>query len=405
MAEGLEKSSGKLTQSPRPEKIQQTPDPRPHSVELDALRGIGVLGIVLTHSIARWDNVTGNALSVPLSNIDILDFFRILLGPFSLMLFFLLSGYLLSGTEGRRASRGNYSLRSYAFRRSLRLVPAYYAALAVNFLLWPGDHTLTDTLLYLTVLQGFAPESESTRMAFDPAYWYLTSEIVFYALLPLLVLKIRSLYPRLAIFGGLVAVHLAIVTYMQMNREVLGETYNRYLLEFPLTHLWLFMAGVLLRMLVEHLNEKSPEGSRRTVAFLLFLGPLMFLALFPYVSFLGNLMDSNAIVSNIITSWLAISFLAGALLGSPVLSRVLSWRLLAFVGMISYSLYLLHGTVLVLARVYVLRLAKPLLKNLDGVAAWLVFAGYLGGILVVAGAIAYLSFRYIESPFLRYKPK
>jgi peptidoglycan/LPS O-acetylase OafA/YrhL len=334
-------------------------------------------------------------------------------GVFGLTLFFLLSGYLLTWTEGMRASRGNYRLRSYAFRRALRLIPAYYAALAVCLLLWPGDRTLTETLLHLTVLQGFAPDSASTRIAFDPAYWYLTSEVVFYALLPLLVLKIRGLYPRLALFGVLLAVGLAIEIYILANAGVLGKTYSRYLFEFPLTHLWLFMAGVLLRTLIERLEVKRPEGSRPTVAFLLFASPLVLLALFPYASFfpyissIGTMVASNLLVSNMVANWLAISFLAGALLGSPVLSRVLSWRLLGFVGVISYSFYLLHTTFLMLAGGLVLRsrLVKPVLKYLHGPELWIAFAGYLGVMLVVIGAIAYLSYRYIESPFLRYKPK
>jgi len=73
--------------------------------------------------------------------------------------------------------------------------------------------------------------------------------------------------------------------------------------------------------------------------------------------------------------------------------------------MISYSLFLLHETVLMLARAYALRLVKPVLKHLHGPELWIAFAGYLGIILIVCGAIAYLSFRYIESPFMRYKPK
>ena len=397
MAKRLEKPSGELLPDDRPEKIHQTPDPRPHYVELDALRGIGVLGVVMAHAIARWDNVTDNPLSIPLLNIELSDLF-LLWGSFGVILFFLLSGYLLVGTEGRRASRGNYSLRSYALRRALRLIPAYYFALAVCLLLWPGTPMLTDTLLHLAVLQSFAPGFQDS--VYDPATWYLTSEVVFYAMLPLLVLKLRSLHARLALFGALLTASLATHAYMFMNAEVLSDTYAEYLLRFPLTHLWLFMAGVLLRMLVDHLGEGSPGGSRSTVTFLLFVVPLVLFALFLYVPFTRGLLASG-----IVGSLVVIPFFAAAVLGGPVLSRILSWRPLIFVGMISYSLYLLHNTVLMVARTQILPLAKPLLKQLDGAALWISFAGYAGSVLVVAGAIAYLSYRYIESPFLRYKPK
>ena len=37
--------------------------------------------------------------------------------------------------------------------------------------------------------------------------------------------------------------------------------------------------------------------------------------------------------------------------------------------------------------------------------AWAAFSGYSFGVLAAAVAVSYLSYRYIESPFLRRKPK
>jgi hypothetical protein len=75
LAKRLEKPSAELLPSPRPEKIHQTPDPRPHYVELDALRGIGVLGVVMAHAVARWDSVTHKPPIIPLLNIKSSDLF------------------------------------------------------------------------------------------------------------------------------------------------------------------------------------------------------------------------------------------------------------------------------------------------------------------------------------------
>ncbi len=408
MAERLEKPSEGLPRSAQPEKVHKTPDPRPHHVELDALRGIGILGVVMAHAVTRWDSVIQKPSNVPLLNIQLSDLF-LSLGGLGLILFFLISGYLLAGTEGRRASKGNYSLRSYALRRALRLIPAYYFALALTFLLWPEVPTLMDTLVHVTVLQGLVPVY-AHYTAYDHAFWYLTSEVVFYAMLPLLVLKLRGLYPRLVLFGALVAAALTINVYLDAEYRLSSDgTYSttfEYLHFFPLRHLWLFGVGVLLRMLVEHLKERNLGGSRPTVAFLLSVGPLVLLALFLCIPFIrGLLVSGSPLISQMVTESLVIPFFTAAVLGSPVLSRILSWRLLGFVGVISYSLFLLHNTVLMVARTQVLPLVKPLLKQLDGIALWLAFAGYLGSVLIVCGAVAYLSYRYIESPFLRYKPK
>src|SRR5438270_10795899 len=103
-------------------------------MELDALRGIAILGVVMVHATGAWDARIQQPLIIPLLNINLLRVFD--LGTSGVTLFFLLSGYLLTWTESKRAHKGNYSLRSYAIRRALRLVPAYYVALTLSLLLW-----------------------------------------------------------------------------------------------------------------------------------------------------------------------------------------------------------------------------------------------------------------------------
>jgi peptidoglycan/LPS O-acetylase OafA/YrhL len=254
-------------------------------------------------------------------------------------------------------------------------------------------------------------------MHFDAAYWYLTSEVVFYALLPILVLKIRGLYGRLALFGALVAVAAVTQVFMRITFDAGLGYLPYYLIVFPTTHLWIFVAGALLRTFVERLKEKRPEGSWPTLAFSLFAGSLAFLVLLPYVPFLGKALASVEVTRTgldqilgyreVVLFFAAVPFFVAAVLGSPVLSRILSWRLLALVGVISYSFYLLHDTFLLLAGRYILRsgLLRVRLRHMDGAELWLAYAGYLGVMVVVIGVIASLSYRYIESPFLRRRPK
>ncbi len=104
---------------------------------------------------------------------------------------------------------------------------------------------------------------------------------------------------------------------------------------------------------------------------------------------------------------LVIAFFASAVLGSPLLRAVLRWRFLAFTGVISYSMFLLHHTVLAIVNI-------PFIKT--GLSSWVpsqdlfgvgaaVFVGYVLAILAIAFIVSYFSYRYIESPFLSYKPK
>ncbi len=72
-------------------------DPPDHYVELDALRGIAILGVVMSHIAASWMNNVKAPLTIPLLSVDAVEL--LFFGTYGVNLFFLLSGYLLTWTE------------------------------------------------------------------------------------------------------------------------------------------------------------------------------------------------------------------------------------------------------------------------------------------------------------------
>jgi peptidoglycan/LPS O-acetylase OafA/YrhL len=102
---------------------------------------------------------------------------------------------------------------------------------------------------------------------------------------------------------------------------------------------------------------------------------------------------------------LVILLFAAVLLRSPVLKPAARWRPLVFFGKISYSVFLLHTTVIFLIFRYVLIDLRPQLTGLEGVSAWTAFVIYGLVALAITTLVSYMSFRFIESPFLRRKPK
>lgn len=379
-------------------------DPRAHSRELDGLRGIAILGVVATHLASFWFAVTRQHLNVPGLGVDLLQFLRY--GSLGVMMFFLLSGYLLTWTEEKRARGGSYRMLSYAKRRAFRLIPAYYASIALIVVLWPSDPSPGSIAIHLTFLQGFFPDYPE---GLNSVVWSLTPEVVFYLALPFLVLKLRKAWQRLAILGALVAVSL--VTRLLMSGEalsllpVLGDSLSgTRMYFFPTTFLYLFLVGMLLRMLVE--RTEVTNGSvrwRHPLAIGLTVIPVAVLAVFPYlVVTQGKSLSSPAAM---IAEAMVILIFASALLGSPILRSLLSWRPLVFVGEISYSLFLLHTTVIVLMLRYLVlgTGGKSWLVQQSGLAVWASFAVYAVAILAVALVVSYLSYRFIESPFLRRK--
>jgi peptidoglycan/LPS O-acetylase OafA/YrhL len=171
-----------------------------------------------------------------------------------------------------------------------------------------------------------------------------------------------------------------------------------YLSQLP-SHLFLFISGVLLRMMVERLgNNQAKLWWRPLVASVLLLASVSLYVSHPFFAspLVFGLADGEIV---------AVGFFASAVLGAPFLRRVLRWKPLAFIGVISYSLYLLHGVVLARVAMYILQPVRSVAASGgSSLTIWIVFSAYALGLLVASIIISYLSYRYIESPFLRRKP-
>lgn len=402
----------------------ETPDPRAHYLELDSLRGLAILGVVLLHVILSWESIDPVARPLVALNVPFLDvnalYLREIFGM-GLPLFFVLSGYLLAWTEGKRAQTGRYSVRSYALRRVLRLCPAYYVAIVVVFMALPYLPWQTagaeGVLLHAFFLNGFDPSP-----TLDPAWWSLSAEVMFYALLPFIVLKASGLGRRLALFGvswlvfflgGEWLLTHGLTTFSTLTLRSLDP--NASISVYPVTVLWFFMAGVAVQAVAERLNSHpSPLVSRLRpmLTGTIFSASLAYLLLYPYSERLGATTMKLEAAQKALLTWphivenlAMIALFACALLGVPFFGRMLRWRALAWVGRMSYSLFLLHQTILLTA-FWPLQLPLQLWAAQNGsLATWVAFVGYVTVVLVASILISYPSYRYVESPFMRYKPR
>lgn len=166
----------------------------------------------------------------------------------------------------------------------------------------------------------------------------MTSEAIFYCLLPLVVLKVPGQRIRLAIFGSLViiaALLRALIVPGVDDPASLDVGINLWYLAFLPSHLAAFAAGVALRASIERL------GPRPLAASILFFVSASFLVLCPY--FFSDY-ETLSGPWGMLVDLTMYAFLASILLGA--LSGVPGARPLAFVGRMSYSLFLLHQTVI-----------------------------------------------------------
>ncbi|MET0415542.1 MAG: acyltransferase [Actinoplanes sp.] len=151
---------------------------------LDAVRVIGALAVVAHHvGFATGINVGDSAWAGWLARLDA-----------GVAVFFVLSGFLLfrPWAHARATARELPSARTYLWRRALRILPAYWLTVAVCLLVVPrnDDATAADWARHLTLTQIY--EAYGLRHALGHT-WSLATEVVFYALLPVLaVLALRG---------------------------------------------------------------------------------------------------------------------------------------------------------------------------------------------------------------------
>lgn len=168
-------------------------------LELDGLRGLAVLGVVLYHFTYRYHFLYGHSPDFGLRLYD---------GRHGVTVLFMISGFVIPMT----VDRGQHTT-DFILARSYRLFPAYWCAVLISYAVFatvglPGRNVDSLTaLVNLTMLQEFL----SVRHV-DGAYGFLTILICFYAFVAFaLALGMRRhllLMLSLSVVVGL-ALHLA----------------------------------------------------------------------------------------------------------------------------------------------------------------------------------------------------
>ncbi|WP_354697464.1 O-acetyltransferase [Paraconexibacter sp. AEG42_29] len=158
--------------------------PRQHA--LDGLRAVAAISVLVYHA---WLYTLPTVSSGRKSTTSDYWWHELRLG---LVLFFVLSGFLLYGAWVRSAmgDKPGPSVRGYAIRRAGRILPAYWLAIAGSIaLLWRSADTpgvrLPDAgnlWLFGVFGQNF---NENTLLKLNPPSWTLAVEATFYVLLPL----------------------------------------------------------------------------------------------------------------------------------------------------------------------------------------------------------------------------
>ena len=307
---------------------------------MDGLRAVAALWVVLFHF-----RVFSGA-HLPLAP---LDFFA-RGGSTGVSLFLVISGFCLylpfaGGRQGR------FKAGAFFVRRARRLLPAYYVsigfALALNLLgggalgfgpmSFPG--VLWQLATHLTLVHTLFP---STFYALNGAYWSLGLEWQLYLALPLLILRIKR--------AGIVPTLAAAVAVNVAYRLVLAATASH-----GATHSNLVESVVLPNLL----PGRWAEFVFGMVAAELYARGLVdrlpAIAAFAWVPMMAlSVLVDTLPLSHVVYGTAFTLLLIGVLKERSLVARVFGWRPLVAIGIMSYSLYLVHQP-LVQAMAHILR--------------------------------------------------
>jgi peptidoglycan/LPS O-acetylase OafA/YrhL len=275
---------------------------------LDGLRAIAVLLVIFVHYGGSMGEKS--------------------MGWLGVQAFFVLSGFLITTLLLREnETNGSVSLGRFYLRRAFRIMPVYYAILAV--VVWQSyrlggeswDQMSAALPYYLTFL------NEQTDAAPWKLSWTLGIEWKFYLVWPFLAFFVaRSTKSRLALGFSLLAA-LVLVSYSPYGPRWLNPT-----------HYGVLLMGALLAIL---LNERRgflvlSQLTRPAIAVAIFL------AFFLLQARIHRLSPKHEAGSIALVYAIAVVLLLVAILGPGLPRKILSSRPLVFVGQRSYSLYLLQ---------------------------------------------------------------
>ncbi len=327
---------------------------RKHIPQLDGLRGLAVLLVLLAHSAIEFIHV---------------PYFRLVdnYGSLGVQLFFVLSGFLITRILLDSKDRPHF-FRNFFARRALRIYPLYYALLA--FVVFSGTvhqhgvHWWAYVLYVSNLVYG-----NTTQPAPLGPVWSLAVEEQFYLLWPLIVyaLSRRSL-ERLCFAMIIGTIGLRFTGLLQLHNTLL--------------QLDALAAGALVACRLEQIAGWRP--SARFVACLLPLGLSL------PAGFWNNLSQTVQALSGM-------ALLVLLLDDGAVISRRFRAPALRYLGKISYGVYLLHS--LVFAAFLRSGFGQSVIRSGSAIGALLCLAGEFCIVL----AIASVSFYLFESPFLRLK--
>jgi len=345
-----------------------------YRADIDGLRAVAVLSVLAFHVGLKF--FSGGFVGVDV--------------------FFVISGYLISSIVFSEIADSRFSVIGFYERRIRRIFPALFGMLAV-FSVFAAIYLLPTELVdcsksmlaasasasnfYFWLHSGYFDSPTSQPLLHT---WSLAVEEQFYICFPLFLVVVRRFFPnrlRVSVVALFFVSLLTSAIVVLQNRETAFY--------MPYTRAWELLLGTILSL---GMFPRLQSARLRSLATLAGIGMIAFSVflytkdtLFPGLSAMVPSLGSALVIG------------AGEA-GSSLVGRLLSWRPFAFIGLISYSLYLWHWPVIVFQGMGVLIGASAIGSyHLSALLSTRHFDMLVE--IALSLLLAVLSWRFIERPF------
>ncbi|EOK4034431.1 acyltransferase family protein [Escherichia coli] len=329
--------------------------------DVDGLRTVAVLLVLLFH--VGFSSISGGFVGVDI--------------------FFVISGYLITGILVSGMEKGTYKYSTFIASRISRLYPTLLfvliACLAFGFLIYtPNDYkelgisslysALSISNFHFMLGAGYFDTSSEINPLLHT--WSLSVEQQFYLIWPLVILAAMKSGRKLAVYLIVVAGAVSLIASQVMTK--INPTQNYFMMPYRIFE---FAAGGVLFFIP---NEKARNKLISTILFLVGVALIIYSAF--YFDKSTPFPGMNATIP-VVGSCLCILFSKHTPVG-----YLLRNKLFVSIGIVSYSVYLIHWPVLVFYKYYVFRSINTFEKL---------------SIVVISVLLAYVSYSFIENKFRR----
>jgi peptidoglycan/LPS O-acetylase OafA/YrhL len=373
----------------------------------DGIRGVGMLLVFLTHLFLVADpdansNMRAYGWAAPvLGHIDL-----------GLAAFFVLSGYLIARPFARAYVAGTRRppLRDYVRNRVLRVVPAFYLFTVLVLLRFGLDGDLrnlpgAETSNWAQVVGQFlfvqGQAGGRAAIPIGPA-WSIGAEVGFYVLIPLSAFVAYRAGSRLNGPGrraALAVAAIAVLTFVSIALRAYDKFQFAWLTSPPAI-MYVFMPGVAVAIVEPLLVGRLRGNARlaRPIAWGAFAAAALAAVLYAATDYdarqtpIHHALGQRALLAALCTGALVFGLVV-LQLGTDRAPRLFGNRIMLWMGARSYSFYLVHF--------WVLLEIEHVLGQGESIATRAAILAAVG--LPVTTAIAALSYRFVERPFLERK--